>query len=119
MIRAERDARFMDVARRVPRGRVATYGQIAALAGMPRYARHVGIALRELPDDSDVPWHRILGAGGRISPRRRSDSHERQRILLEAEGVSFDEHGRVNLEECRWEPDDRPGRRWTPAAKAQ
>ena len=109
----------MEVARRVPRGRVATYGQIAAMAGMPRHARHVGTALRELPDDSDVPWHRILGAGGRISRRRRSDSHEIQRALLESEGVSFDERGRVNLEECRWEPDDKPGRRWQFTAKAR
>ena len=118
MLRAERHARILDVAARVPRGRVATYGQIAILAGLPRHARHVGVALRELPDDSDVPWHRILGARGEISRRRSSDSHELQRILLEAEGVRFDNRGRVNLEECRWEPDDRPGRRWQVVAQS-
>lgn len=111
MLRAERHARFLAVAREVPRGRVATYGQIASLAGLPRHARHVGFALRELPDDSDVPWHRILGASGEVSVRSSSDSHEIQRKLLEAEGIRFDDRGRVNLEEFRWEPDDRPGRR--------
>ena len=112
MPRAERHARIVDVARQIPRGRVATYGQIAALAGLPRYARHVGYALRELPDDSDVPWHRVLGARGEVSRRSSSDTHEIQRHLLEAEGIVFDERGRVDLDEFRWEPDDRPGARF-------
>ncbi|MBW3670071.1 MAG: MGMT family protein [Acidobacteria bacterium] len=109
MLRKERHAHIIDVASRVPRGRVATYGQIASLAGLPRHARHVGFALRDLPDDSDVPWHRILGARGEISRRSSSDTHELQRLLLEAEGIRFDDRGRVNLEKFRWEPDDRPG----------
>ena len=81
--------------RNVPRGRVASYGQIAELAGLEGHARQVGYALHALPDGSGVPWHRIINAKGEISPRSAGDSHELQRMLLEAEGVKFDERGRV------------------------
>ena len=81
--------------RRVPRGRVASYGQIAELAGLEGHARQVGYALRALPDGSGVPWHRVINAKGEISPRSAGDSHELQRMLLDAEGVKFDERGRV------------------------
>lgn len=111
MERDERYERIWSVVRKVPRGAVATYGQVAALAGMPRHARQVGFALRALPDESDVPWHRVISSSGRISRRTSSDSHELQRLLLEAEGVEIDSSGRVRLDEVRWEPDDRPGRR--------
>ncbi len=81
--------------RRVPRGRVASYGQIAELAGLEGHARQVGYALHALPDGSRVPWHRVINAKGEISPRSAGDSHELQRMLLDAEGVKFDERGRV------------------------
>ena len=81
--------------RRVPRGRVASYGQIAELAGLEGHARQVGYALHALPANSGVPWHRIINAKGEISPRSAGDSHELQRMLLDAEGVKFDERGRV------------------------
>ena len=81
--------------RKVPRGRVASYGQIAELAGLEGHARQVGYALHALPSGSGVPWHRIINAKGEISPRSAGDSHELQRMLLEAEGVTFDERGRV------------------------
>ncbi len=81
--------------RSVPRGRVASYGQIAELAGLEGHARQVGYALHALPDGSGVPWHRVINAKGEISPRSAGDSHELQRMLLEAEGVKFDERGRV------------------------
>ena len=81
--------------RNVPRGRVASYGQIAELAGLEGHARQVGYALHALPDGSGVPWHRVINAKGEISPRSAGDSHELQRMLLEAEGVKFDERGRV------------------------
>ena len=81
--------------RKVPRGRVASYGQIAELAGLEGHARQVGYALHALPDGSGVPWHRVINAKGEISPRSAGDSHELQRMLLEAEGVKFDERGRV------------------------
>ena len=90
------------VVRTVPRGRVATYGQIAELAGLEGHARQVGYALHNLPEANDVPWHRVVNARGEISPRTAGDSHELQRMLLEAEGVEFDLRGRVDLKTYRW-----------------
>jgi methylated-DNA-protein-cysteine methyltransferase-like protein len=87
--------KFYDTVRKVPRGRVASYGQIAELAGLEGHARQVGYALHALPAKSGVPWHRIVNAKGEISPRSAGDSHELQRMLLEAEGVKFDGKGRV------------------------
>lgn len=83
--------------RRIPRGRVATYGQVAALAGTPGAARAVGWALRALRAgrEARVPWHRVVGAGGRLSPRA-GGGEARQRARLAAEGVAFRD-GRVDL----------------------
>ena len=83
--------------RKIPPGRVATYGQIAALAGLEGHARQVGYALHNLPERSDVPWHRVVNARGEISPRSAGDSHELQRMLLESEGVELDPRGRIDL----------------------
>ena len=76
--------------RAIPRGRVATYGQVAAILGVPRGARAVGWALRALSPTAkpSVPWHRVVGAGGRISPRS-GPGPELQRRRLRAEGVTF------------------------------
>ena len=94
---------FYAVVRRVPSGRVATYGQVAALAGFPGRARQVGYALAALPDDSDTPWHRVVNAQGRVSSRPGSPASERiQRAALEREGVAFDDNERIDLEEYRW-----------------
>lgn len=87
--------------RKVPRGRVATYGQIAELCGLEGHARQVGYALHNLPEKSDVPWHRVVNARGEISPRSAGDSHELQRLLLEGEGVVFAGE-RVDLKKHRW-----------------
>ena len=95
-------SRIYKVVRRIPRGRVATYGQVAELAGMDGRARQVGYAMHALPPASDVPWHRVINARGEISPRSGSDSHELQRMLLEAEGIEFDAVGRVDLARFRW-----------------
>lgn len=104
--------KFYAVARRIPRGRVATYGQIAALAGVPNGARQVGYALHALRDGSRVPWHRVLNAKGEISLRPGSGHDRVQRALLEREGVAFDEQGRVDFERARWKPSARrPSRR--------
>jgi methylated-DNA-protein-cysteine methyltransferase-like protein len=86
------------VVRRIPRGRVLTYGQVARLLGMLRGARAVGWALRALPDGEGrrVPWHRVVGAGGRISPRA-GPGPELQRRRLRQEGVRF-RSGRVNMQ---------------------
>jgi methylated-DNA-protein-cysteine methyltransferase-like protein len=94
-----------DVVRRIPHGRVATYGQVATLAGLPGRARQVGYALHALrrPQDDDVPWHRVINARGEISARSGAGLEEHaQRQLLEAEGVTFDAHGRVDLKRNRW-----------------
>ena len=94
--------RINAVVKRIPRGRVATYGQVATLAGLDGHARQVGYALHALPGRNDVPWHRVINARGEISPRSAGDSHELQRMLLEGEGVEFDLAGRVALEKFRW-----------------
>ena len=86
----------------IPRGRVATYGQIARLLGKPRAARTVGWALHSLPEGSDVPWQRVVNASGSISLDARGPGGAIQRLLLEAEGVVFDEHGRLDLEVYGW-----------------
>ena len=94
--------RIYAVVKRIPRGRVATYGQVATLAGLDGHARQVGYALHDLPPQSNVPWHRVINARGEISARSAGDSHELQRMLLEAEGVDFSLDGRVELNKYRW-----------------
>ncbi len=97
--------RIYAAVRRIPGGRVATYGQIATLAGLDGHARQVGYALHNLPDRSDVPWHRVINARGEVSLRSGGDSHELQRMLLKAEGVKFSKDGRVALTKYRWDED--------------
>jgi len=97
---------FYRVARRIPPGRVATYGQVAALAGRPRGARHCGYALSALRNTvHDVPWQRVMGARGAgwagISLRDPVGAAA-QRALLEREGVVLDGRGRVALERFGW-----------------
>jgi methylated-DNA-protein-cysteine methyltransferase-like protein len=81
--------RIWQVVAMIPEGRVASYGQIAALAGMPRHARLVGRTLRELPTGSKLPWHRVVNASLKISQRPGTGSHLEQRRRLLAEGVEF------------------------------
>lgn len=100
--RSDRWSRIRAAVRRVPRGKVATYGQIATLAGLPGHARQVGYALHALPDGSPVPWHRVVNASGRISLPPGSASAVTQRLRLEREGVRFDGAGRVDLKRHRW-----------------
>jgi len=89
---------------RIPAGQVATYGQIAALSGMPRAARQVGWALSALREEDDVPWHRVINAQGEISPRGGPEIVGLQRALLESEGVEFNGRGRVDLKNYAWVP---------------
>lgn len=96
-------SRIYGVVRRIPAGRVATYGQVATLAGARGHARQVGYALHALRAGSDVPWHRVVNARGGISLRRSSGADREQRSLLEAEGVMFDPGGRIDLSQFRWE----------------
>jgi len=90
------------IVRRIPRGRVATYGQIATLAGLDGHARQVGYALHALPSESGVPWHRVVNSFGEVSRRTGGDSHELQVELLREEGVVFDLDGRIDLRRFRW-----------------
>ena len=100
------------VIRRIPRGKVATYGQVAALAGLPGHARQVGTALGCLPDGSDVPWQRVVNARGEVSPRGDLGVAEGyQRHLLQEEGVELDVRGRIDLERFLWDPLASPKRR--------
>jgi methylated-DNA-protein-cysteine methyltransferase-like protein len=92
------------VVRRIPRGRVATYGQVASLAGLAGNARQVGYALNALPDGTVVPWHRVVNAAGRISARATPGGELVQQLLLEKEGVRLDARGRIPLERVRWQP---------------
>lgn len=95
---------ILSVVRRIPRGRVATYGQIAELAGIPRQPRQVGYALHALPTGSRIPWHRVINAQGCISFRAHGGGEVLQRALLESEGVTFDQRGRVSLRRHQWKP---------------
>ncbi|MGD8868478.1 MAG: MGMT family protein [Gemmatimonadales bacterium] len=95
--------RIYNVIRRIPRGRVATYGQIARLAGIPGHARQVGYALNALAEDSGVPWHRVINARGEVSKRSEPGDERIQRELLEGEGVRFDGRGRLALDRYGWE----------------
>jgi methylated-DNA-protein-cysteine methyltransferase-like protein len=96
---------IFEVIMSIPRGRVATYGQVAEMAGLPRRARLVGRALRAVPDGYDLPWHRVVNARGEISGRGSPAEEHEQRLLLEAEGVEFERGNRLSLERFRWRPD--------------
>jgi methylated-DNA-protein-cysteine methyltransferase related protein len=102
--------RIYAVVSRIPKGCVATYGQIAMLARLPRQARLVGYALHSLPADSDVPWHRVVNAKGDISVRSNGLGHdELQAQLLRREGVRF-VAGAIPLARYRWKPSSRAPR---------
>jgi methylated-DNA-protein-cysteine methyltransferase related protein len=88
---------------RIPKGRVATYGQIARLAGRPGHARLVGYALHALRGHSTLPWHRVINAKGMISPRSGASTADvTQRLKLEKEGVKFDKNCRISLTRFQW-----------------
>jgi len=89
----------------IPRGQVASYGQIAWIVNAPT-PRMVGYALAGLPDDSDVPWQRVINSQGGISPRGDPQASGGQRRLLEAEGVAFGSDGRVDFARFGWKGPD-------------
>ena len=96
--------RIYAVVRRIPRGRVTTYGQVARLAGMAGHARQVGYALHALPEKSRLPWHRVVNRRGEISRRSIPQAEAIQKVLLEDEGVVFDGKGRIRLDRVLWIP---------------
>ena len=96
-------ARIYAVVRRVPRGQVATYGQVARVAKLPGHARQVGYAMYALPAGTKVPWQRVVNAKGEISRRARAGGELTQRILLEREGIRFNARGRIDLSRHGWQ----------------
>jgi methylated-DNA-protein-cysteine methyltransferase-like protein len=107
IVRPGFNKRVYDAVRRIPAGRVSTYGDVATVLGSPRVARQVGFALAAL-QDPDVPWHRVINAQGRISHRGDVARAEEQKRRLEAEGQVFDADGRLDLDGVRWDwPDAR------------
>jgi methylated-DNA-protein-cysteine methyltransferase related protein len=98
--------KFYTVIRRIPPGKVATYGQVALLAGLRGHARQVGQALRATPDGLELPWQRVINGRGEVSPRAGLGWEEGyQRHLLEEEGVVFGPRGRIDLDRFGWDPD--------------
>ena len=98
----ERGRRMRAIVRKIPRGRVASYGQVADLAGYPRHSRFVGRALGE-SDDHELPWHRVINASGQIAFPRDSDKFLEQAERLAVEGVTV-VAGRIDLQEFAWQP---------------
>lgn len=120
MSRADFILRTYDAIQQIPEGKVTSYGHIARLIGYPTYARHVGYALRDCPDDVDIPWQRVVSAKGVISPRENSGSVHTQAAMLRDEGVTVVDEpvmsaefvggsgGRVNLAVVGWFPNTLP-----------
>lgn len=94
-------ARIFSVVKRIPRGRAASYGQVARLAGLPGHARLVGYALHRCPPG--LPWHRVVNVRGEISLPEADGQAAFQRVLLESEGVEFRD-GRVDMARFGWRP---------------
>lgn len=103
MANSDSHRRIYAVVGNIPEGKVATYGQIATLAGLPRQARLVGYALHSCP--KNLPWHRVINAQGRISLPSDATSAMMQRRRLQAEGITF-LGGKIELARYRWEPDN-------------
>ncbi len=99
---ARRDALYLALAQ-VPPGKVVTYGELAAMAGLGRAARWVGRTLGQLPDGTALPWHRVVAAGGRLSLAADSPSGVEQRARLRVEGV-LSHNGRVDIRRHGWRP---------------
>lgn len=90
------------IVEQIPRGKVATYGMIAAMTGNPRRSRIVGYALHVNPRPGVVPCHRVVNRFGKPAPAFAFGGEDVQRKMLESEGVEFDENGNVNLKKCLW-----------------
>jgi methylated-DNA-protein-cysteine methyltransferase-like protein len=98
------DWRIWQVVAAIPRGQVASYGDVASRAGLPGGARRVGAALRKLPPDTRIPWHRVINARGRISLPAGSAPGREQRKRLADEGIIFGNNCAVDMVKYRWRP---------------
>lgn len=101
------DERVFQVTRAIPEGQVLSYGDVATLCGSPRAARAVGNILRR-SGGTDIPWHRVINAQGRISGKGDVYRADRQRRLLESEGITFDERGTLDMKTRRWDTEGAP-----------
>jgi methylated-DNA-protein-cysteine methyltransferase-like protein len=108
--------RVFRIVRSIPRGRVMTYGQIAEILGEGYTPRTVGFVMHSSNDKT--PWHRVVNAQGGCSTRGLVLPHDKQQRMLEAEGVSFNERGRCDLQKYLWIPAETKGKRKTRAEKA-
>jgi methylated-DNA-protein-cysteine methyltransferase-like protein len=99
------------IVKTIPRGKVATYGQIARLAGKAHGARGVGWILNSSSESHDLPWQRVINSQGKISFGRRSSAYTEQRQLLLDEGVQFFEHGSLDLTVYQWKKEPTKARR--------
>jgi methylated-DNA-protein-cysteine methyltransferase-like protein len=93
--------KIWQIVHQIPKGKVASYGQVAKLAGLPGYARYVGTTMKKLPKDSKLPWHRVANAAGKLSFPLNSTEYQLQKSRLEAEGVIFT-NGRFSLAKSGW-----------------
>jgi methylated-DNA-protein-cysteine methyltransferase-like protein len=98
------DLRIWQVVMLIPPGKVSTYGDVARHAGLPGAARRVGRALRGLPEDTGIPWHRVINAQGKLVVPGGSTAQDRQRTRLEREGIRFRGNEVLDLCSCRWQP---------------
>ena len=94
--------RIYDLVARIPRGRVATYGQIAAILGNPLAARSVGEAMRNTPEYMDIPCHRVVNKAGKTAPAYSFGGEGRQREILESEGIGFKDNGCIDMKKYLW-----------------
>lgn len=102
--REQRLRRLWSTIADIPPGSVASYGQVAEIAGIPRGARQTAYALRHAPDGLELPWHRVVQAAGTLAFEKGTPAFEKQSRLLAGEGVVM-LNGRVNMQEYRWQPD--------------
>ena len=90
------------IVHQIPRGKVASYGQVASMADLPGYARYVGYVMKTLPSDTKLPWYRVVNSQGKISFAPGTSQYLRQKSLLEAEGIVFID-GRFSMGQYRWQ----------------
>ncbi|MFO7611285.1 MAG: methylated-DNA--[protein]-cysteine S-methyltransferase [Clostridia bacterium] len=98
--------RIYSIAMMIPKGRVASYGQLAMMAGVASGARMAGRAMKDTPSELDIPCHRVVNSNGCIAPDYVFDGKRNQRAMLEAEGVVFLPNGNIDMKMCRWNPSD-------------
>lgn len=100
----EFDERIYELAGMIPKGFVASYGQLAAMVGFPKMARAVGHALKNTPKDRNIPCHRVVNKSGELAPEHIFESQKHQRALLVTEGVLFKSNGKIDMKVSQWKP---------------